>query len=145
MRRLTILVLAAALLAAGGARAVTGETSSSSPNVRAEFDWVVYLDGVPFTSTPGQQYWAGWHFRGENGYEYWLGSNVNTPPRTPITTMIILRESLPDLAGCVYQPDPCDLKGDYYLTLYKVVNGVYTDDPLLDPAGNPYSLEQEMD
>ena len=145
LRLLVLGCFALVLLLAGGAYAVAREAQSGTPQMSGQFDWTVYANNVPFTAASGQQYWAGWYFEGEHGYQYWLGGNVNTPYRTPITTTVTLRESLQDIAGCDYQADPCDLFGDYYVTLYKVVNGDYTDQPLLDANGQPYTFEQDLD
>ncbi len=143
--RLCVAAAVLLLLGSGAAYGVTRAVEQDSASMSGEFDWTVNAAGVPFTTASGQQYWAGWYFEGEHGYQYWLGGNVTTPYRTPITTTVVLRESLPDIAGCEYQAGTCDLFGDYYVTLYKVVDGDYTDQPLLDSAGNPYTFEQDLD
>jgi hypothetical protein len=145
VKRAAVIASAVVLAFVGGAYALAQTGDSSTPNISGHFDWTVIATGVPFTTDSGQQYWVQWYFEGANGFQYWLGSNVNNPYRTPTTTTVVMREQLADIAGCEYQPEPCDLHGDYYATLYKVVDGVYTDDPLLDSNGAPYTFEQDLD
>jgi hypothetical protein len=137
VKRLLIAAAVLLLVFAAGASAVS---ETNTPNMSGHFDWTVYADGITFKAGGGTQYRVQWYFEGENGYQYWLGEGVTTPYRTPITTTVVLRESLPDIAGCEYQPDPCDLYGDYYATIYKA-----DGEPLLDAAGNPYTFEQDFD